>query len=113
MLGELLTSVGSGLWATVLASAPMLVTGAVIKHGGRLFSKLPNNTIPYLNWGLGTVVGTAVTGDLTEGLQYGTVAAGSATGMHQVLKIGFEWVIGKHLSKGMQADIGPGPKASI
>jgi hypothetical protein len=113
VLGELLTSVGSGLWETVLASAPLLVTGAVVKHGGRLFSRVPNNAIPYLNWGLGTAVGTAVTGNFEQGLQFGTVAAGSAAGMHQVLKIGFEKLIGRNLSKSAQADIGPGSKASI
>lgn len=71
------------------AAAPMVGLGLIEKH---LVTKLPNNAIPYVNAGLGTIVGTIATGDLGQGMQFGVAVSTSATGMHQILKVGLKWL---------------------
>lgn len=60
-----------------------LGAGLIQKH---LFKKLPNNFIPWINLGLSTGVGYAMTGDIRLGIQFGVGAAMGATGLHQLAK---------------------------
>jgi len=94
-------------------SAPLLVSGAIMKHGGRLTSWLPNSLIPYANGVIGMAVGVATTHDPAAGAQMGIMAATSATGLHQVLKIGARSLLGRWLPLNLQEAVGPGPKLSI
>jgi hypothetical protein len=70
------------------AAAPVVGLGLVEKH---LVKWIPNNSIPYVNAGLGTIVGTLTTGDLGQGMQFGAAVSTSATGLHQILKVGLRW----------------------
>lgn len=72
------------------AAAPAVGLGLIEKH---VITKLPNDAIPYVNGALGTIVGTIATGgDLGQGLQFGAAVSTSATGMHQILKVGLRLV---------------------
>lgn len=112
-LGALLSGMGAGMLEVVKASAPLLVSGAIMKHGGKLTSWLPNSFIPYANGVVGMAVGVATTHDPSTGAQMGILAATTATGLHQVLKIGAQGLLGKWLPLRVQEAVGPGPKLSI
>ena len=86
-----LGDIGGGALDVLKIAGPMVASGLIQKHA----TKLPNNAIPWVNGALGTVVGTLATGgDFSQGLQLGLVASSSATGLHQVLKIGTRWATG-------------------
>lgn len=112
-VGGLLSGISQGLLEVGKASAPLLVSGALAKHGGRLTSWLPNNAIPLANGVVGIAIGVATTGDPQVGAQYGVLAATGATGLHQVLKIGARALLTPLLSGRTAEKIGPGPKISI
>ena len=113
MLGELLSGIGQGLLEVGKASAPLLLSGAVVKHGGKLTSWLPNDLIPYMNGVIGIGIGVATTHDPQVGAQYGVLAATGATGFHQVLKIGLRAALTPLLSGHTAAKIGPSDKISF
>ena len=62
--------------------------GFVQKHA----TKIPNDVIPYVNGGVGAIVGTLMTGDIGQGITFGATAAFSGTGVHQILKMGLRKV---------------------
>ena len=111
--GALLHGVGGGLLTVVKASAPLLVSGAVIKHGGKLTSWLPNNLIPYANGVVGIAIGVATGQDPAAAGQYGMVAAAGATGLHQVLKVGASALLEPLLGGRVAEAVGPGKRLSI
>ena len=88
--------------------------GTVVKHG---MSKVPNNTIPYLNLAVSTAVayGKAVasTGDwdgsILPALQAGGIAAAASTALPQTIKLPLRELITG--SKALR--VGPGEKFSF
>lgn len=113
MLGDLLTGLGEGLLEVGKTAAPLLVSGAIMKHGGKLTSWVPRGMIPVANGVIGTAIGVVVTGDPEQGAQYGILAATTATGLHQVLKIGARAGLERVLPARVQERVGPGDRLSI
>lgn len=113
MFSELLSGLGLGVLEVVKTSAPLLVTGALMKHGGRLSRRIPNDLIPVANGVIGVVAGVATTGDAKVGAQMGILAATGATGMHQLLKITTRSLLEKHLPAGLTEKVSSNGKLSI
>jgi hypothetical protein len=112
-IGSLLSGIGQGVLEVAKASAPLLVSGAVMKHGGKLTSWLPNDWIPFANGVIGIGIGVATTGDPKVGAQMGVLAGAGATGLHQVLKIGARALLEPILGGGVAAKVGPSERLSI
>jgi hypothetical protein len=110
---DLLGDIGGGLLDVAKTAAPLVVSGAVMKHGGKATSWLPKDAIPFANGAIGVAIGTAVTGDTEQGAKLGVLAATSATGLHQALKIGSRALLERTLSPAKQQKIGPGDRPSI
>ena len=73
----------SSLITLAAGAVASVVVGAVQKHA----TKIPNNVIPFVNFGIGAVVGTISTGDIGAGLALGGAWSASGTGIHQAGKI--------------------------
>jgi hypothetical protein len=95
MFGEILGALGNTALAVVTTAAPTLLTGLVIKHGGKLTRKIPNAAIPAAGFIVGTAVGAITTGDAQAAVDLGMKSMLGGVGIHQVVKIGFQSTVGK------------------
>ncbi len=84
MFGELLSGLGDGLLTIAKTSAPLILPGLLAKHA----TKIPNESIPYVNGVIGVGLGWAMTGDPQQGAQLGIMGATGSVGLHQMLKMG-------------------------
>jgi hypothetical protein len=73
----------TGLITLAAGAAASVAVGAIQKHA----TKIPNNVIPFVNFGIGAAVGTISTGDIGAGLALGGAWSATGTGMHQAGKI--------------------------
>lgn len=110
MLGELLAGLGDGLLEVVKTAGPVLLSGAVMKHG---ISKLPKGTIPIINGALGAGLAAIQGADAATAVQMGVMTSVAGTGTHQILKIGTRAMADKWLPASVSTRVGPGSRLSI
>lgn len=73
----------SGLITLAAGAIASAGVGFIQKHA----TKIPNNAIPFVNFGIGAIAGTVATGDIGSGLALGGAWSVSGTGIHQAGKI--------------------------